>query len=93
MNLLQNYCMQPRNGDGQVLFHYWMICDNIFLLVFTKFIKYFMFTSLKPIIGENGEFKKKDLKDYIKTFDANQIFRKNNKKDYKVVKELNDEDY
>ena len=38
-------------------------------------------------IGRKGNYKRKDLADYLKTFDANQIFIKHNRKDYKIVKD------
>jgi len=37
--------------------------------------------------GEHGKFNNNEMKDYIKAYDANQIFRKKNVKDYKVIKE------
>lgn len=42
--------------------------------------------------GEEGKFKKEYLKDYMRAFDANQIFRKGNKSDYKIVKDIENEE-
>jgi len=36
--------------------------------------------------GEAGKFKNEHIKDYLKTYDAYQIFHKKNNKDYKFFK-------